>query len=251
MSRVDNRSVGKRLSTWRRLMLSFGPPSAKQVGLTLAEFAWLDQDDPDADLIVRHCTQKILCRLCDYKNPRGLQLQLTKLEDSGWVERDKVQTGRGTYREYTLLMPDSVPRDAIVELTTPSTGMWNRVLEPFTERTGESEFARCQATLTPKKPDQANSSARSGELQRTIRRTPAHDQANLSSPLYKSLRSFKKVLKEGSPTSGSPKAEPPKIKQKKQDLQHVSESLPDWQHYRSAARRKLNLKDNAEEKPGE
>lgn len=161
-------AIGRRLSTWRRLLLLFGPAPAKKVGLALAEFAWPDKNNPDAELVARNCTQEILCSLCDYTALRGLRKQLAVLQDAGWIGRKKDQTGPGVYREYVLRIPDRVPHDAIAEMMSPSRGMWRRALAAKIGSTGEPEFLCSQV---------------SGEPEFRNRGTLVPEQGNVSSPL--------------------------------------------------------------------
>ena len=175
--------IGRRLSTWRRLMLLFGPSAAKKVGFALAEFAWPDKGDPDAELVARNCTQKMLCSLCDYTVLRGLRKQLSALQEDGWIVRDKDQTGPGGYREYVLRIPDWVPNDAIAEMTNPGKGMWKRALEANTERTGELKFTRYQDVNTNSRGSPVPQKSISGEPQFRNRGTSVPEQVNVSSPL--------------------------------------------------------------------
>ncbi len=164
-------------------MLLFGPSAAKKVGLALAEFAWPDKSDPDAQLVARNCTQKMLCDLCDYTTLRGLRKQLAVLQEDGWVVRDKDQTGPGVYREYVLRIPDWVPTDAITEMTTPSKGMWKRALEANTERSSEPEFTCSQDIATNSRGTSVPQKPSSGEPQFRNRGTSVPEQGNVSSPL--------------------------------------------------------------------
>jgi len=205
---IDRAAGGRRLQTWRRALLAFGPQSAKKLGCALAEFAWPDQSDPDADLIVRHCKQKYLMRLCGYSSKQGLYKQLDLLETLRWMDgREKgFTTGRGMFREYVLTLPTSLPPDALAALEAPGPGMWKRVLEANTEGSGQLELTRLDEFMP--KPDRVNSSyenSGSGELQLTIGSTPVDDRVNSSSPLEEDKSSSIKDFKEGF-TSGAPAA---------------------------------------------
>ena len=208
MSGDGGHSIGRRLSAWRRLLLLFGPRSAKQVGLVLTEFAWASYADAEANLIAKNCRQKTLLRLCDYKDDRGLRAQLRILEDAGWIERDDVQTGPGTLREYALKIPKSVPQSARDELANPSPGMWKRLLQANTERTPESED-RCYSHPEPPitgneiplidTADENHRKTDSGspELKRTNTGNEIPDHRNSDSPLEEVLDSSYKDQGEG------------------------------------------------------
>jgi len=231
----ENVSIGRRLSTWRRLMLSFGPLSAKRVALAMSEFAWPEGGDPDGELLVRHCTNRILCRLCDYKSPRGLLRQIAVLEDAGWLGRDDVQTGPNIHREYVLLVPASVSASAIEALTTPSRGMWDRVFQANSERTGESQDTRYSepdaAVDDTETDEQVNSSTddgESGELESTNRWPGVHEQVNSGSPLKESS-----TLSQGVSTSKEVSLSGNQQARSENDGttdEHVSNRLPDHDH---------------------
>lgn len=189
MTKTDNAGIGRRLSTWRRLMLLFGPAAAKKVGLALAEFAWPNKSDPNAELVARNCTQEMLCNLCDYTVPRGLRKQLAVLENNGWISRDDDQTGPGCYRKYVLTIPDWVPKDAIAEMTTPSKGMWKRAADANTERTGESPFTCAQDVDTNTRGTSVPKKSISGGPQFRSRGTSVPEHGNCGSPLKESLSS--------------------------------------------------------------
>ena len=227
-------SVGRRLSQWRRLVLVFGPASAKRVALALSEFSWAEEDDPDGALIARHCTQKILRRVCDYKSPRGLLVQLEKLEQAGWIERDDWQTGPGVIREYVLEIPDSVPKSAIEEMKNPSPGMWKRLLDGNTERTGEIQCTRSDVAESRTDQYQVNcisENAESGELERNIRCTPIPDQVNCISPLKESLsKSLEVCSQKGGTTPSSVPLDDDKSSKEgrpEEERQRLSNVLPD------------------------
>jgi hypothetical protein len=211
-------------------MLSFGPASGKRVALAMAEFAWSESDDPDGVLIVRHCKQEILCQLCDYKSPRGLLKQIAKLEALGWLDRDDMPTGPKMHREYYLEIPEWVPPEAIRELTTPSAGMWKRVLQPLAAITGELQDTRYQAEEAASAKYQVNSRTEkpgTGELESNNRCPAEPEQVNSSSPLKESLRSSLVVSKskEGHRFAGDP---PGKATSKKTEgLAHISNVMPD------------------------
>ncbi len=234
----DRAHIGRRLSRWRRLVLAFGPPAAKTVALALAEFAWTDQDDDDGELVARHCSQRILCRLCDYRSARGLRVRLDALESAGWIERDQCQTGPGLLREYWLLIPESVPADAIREFDKPSAGMWGRVFDAKDAISGEMEFPCSDRANDAPDRKQGKSHARksgSGEIPSTNRGNLAHDQGNWSSPLKESYSSLQGALRKeegGAPCSGAPLAGPVAEKGKRETRRktsgprHVSEIAP-------------------------
>jgi len=227
MTNTDKASIGRRLSTWRRLVLLFAPSAAKKVAVAMSEFAWPAGDDPDAVLCVRHVTQAILCELCDYKNPRGLRLQLAKLERAGWIQRDDEQTGPKRHREYVLLIPESVPDAAKEELQDPSAGMWKRVLQAKSEGTGESEFPCSNGSPKPKQVYSDSEKSGSGELKNNIRGTEIPEQVNLNTPLKESSSSsLEDVLLGGAGKEPAPNNQEEKV---------------DWKKHRVAARQRLNL----------
>ena len=215
-------SAGRRLSQWRRLVLVFAPASAKRVALALSEFAWTEDDDPNGALVAKHCTQEILRRICDYKSPRGLLLQLEKLEQAGWIERDDWQTGPGAFREYTLKTPSAIPESAICELEDPSPGMWKRLLDGDTERTRETQFTCSDPVKSSIEQYQVNSSSEnveSGELGSNNRCTPVPNQVHCISPLKESLS---KSLGVYSQKGGLPQAATRSDFKKTNSEEHVS-----------------------------
>lgn len=142
--------IGKRLSVWRRLVHLYAPTSSRIVALALSDFAWADQGNPDADLKVLHCRQKVLYRYCRYADASGVQKQITKLERAGWIQRAEIQTGPRAPQEYVLLVPPEVPQHVIAELTERSAGMWKRIFQDDTEISPGTE-ARCSEDASEQK----------------------------------------------------------------------------------------------------